>query len=276
MTPYASSLHTHSVLCDGKSTLAEMAAAARAAGVLYFGATGHSPTPPGTDVDSALPPELAPYFVELRRLRSLWDGQMEVLIGLEWDSVSAGAPPACLDYRIGSVHYVRDRRTGAYHAVDWTPERLVACRDEAFGGDMCAVAEAYYEAVAAAAAEGPEILGHIDLITKFNDGGALFDEADPRYRRAALDALHRADPERTLLEINTGAVSRGWRRTPYPAPFLLREWRAMGGEIVITSDSHSADTVLFGYDLAVALADAAGYDRSMTLTRSGRRELPFR
>ena len=40
LTPECCSVHTHSVLCDGKGTLAEMAAAAYAAGVRFFGASG--------------------------------------------------------------------------------------------------------------------------------------------------------------------------------------------------------------------------------------------
>lgn len=81
----------------------------------------------------------------------------------------------------------------------------------------------------------PTILGHLDLVVKLNRGGRFFDEEDPAYRSLALEALHAADPDATLLEINTGAMSRGYRDTPYPAPFLLREWRAMGGRIILTA-----------------------------------------
>ena len=52
------SVHTHSVLCDGKNTLAEMAAAAFAAGVRYFGASGHSHTDIPHDAGNVLPADL--------------------------------------------------------------------------------------------------------------------------------------------------------------------------------------------------------------------------
>ena len=112
-------------------------------------------------------------------------------------------------------------------------------------------------------------------MTKLNRGNAFFDEDDPRYRRAALEALHHADPDATLLEINTGAVSRGYRDEPYPAMFLLREWRAMGGAVILTADAHSPETVVFGYDRAAELARAAGYRESVLLTRSGRIPCPL-
>lgn len=119
------------------------------------------------------------------------------------------------------------------------------------------------------AQQKPTILGHIDLITKLNQDGAFFDETAPRYRGAALTALHAADPAVTPLEINTGAVRRDYRKTPYPAPFLLKEWRAMGGMVILTSDAHSADAILFGYDLAAEVALAAGFTETAILTKDG-------
>ena len=72
-----------------------------------------------------------------------------------------------------------------------------------------------------------------------------------------------------MLEINTGGMARGYRDAPYPALFLLREWRRLGGRIILSSDSHSADTILYGYDASIALAKAAGFDKSTILTLHG-------
>ena len=129
--------------------------------------------------------------------------------------------------------------------------------------------EGYFREVARVAAMKPTILGHMDLITKFNAGNRFFDETSPRYEKAALEALHTADPKATLLEINTGGMARGYRDAPYPALFLLREWRRLGGRIILSSDSHSADTILYGYGDALALAKAAGFDKSTILTLHG-------
>ena len=64
-------------------------------------------------------------------------------------------------------------------------------------------------------------------------------------------------------------MSRGYRTTPYPAPFLLEEWRRMGGQVIITADTHSATTILSGYGQAVELAKSAGYRESVLLTGGG-------
>lgn len=268
------SVHTHSTLCDGKNTLAEMAAAAYAAGVCYFGASGHSHTPAPSDVGNVLDGDLSAYRAEVLRLRTEYAGRMEVLLGIEWDSQSDGVRGE-VDYWIGSVHELYSLKTGEYYCMDWNEESLTVCRDRVCGGDFLSVAEWYYRDVAAVARQRPTILGHFDLITKLNQTGAFFDENAPRYRAAALAALHSADPHSTLLEINTGAVQRGYRKTPYPAPFLLREWRAMGGQVILTADAHSAEAVLFGYDQAAEAAKAAGFTESVILTMNGPTSCPL-
>ena len=266
LTPTACSVHTHATFCDGKSTLAEMAAAAYDAGVRYYGVSCHSHTPIPQDEGAVLPGDMTAYRRAVLELRAEYAGRMEVLLGLEWDSQSDVTPEG-FDYWIGSVHY--QAGNGRFYAADWGEEHFTACRDELFGGDALAVAEGYFREVCRVAEKKPTILGHLDLITKLNGGSRFFDEDSPRYKAAALEALHAADPAATLLEINTGGVSRGYRTAPYPALFLLREWRRMGGRIILTSDAHSADTVVYGYGQSAALAKAAGFAKSVLLTLGG-------
>lgn len=262
-------VHTHSLLCDGKDTLEEMARAAFDAGAVSFGASGHSYTPIPWDAGNVLPETAEEYRAEVLRLRKAYEGRMEVLLGIEQDSQSLQPVPDWAEYWIGSVHNLRDPRTGKWYCVDWDPERLETCRREMFGGDGLAMARGYYADVAAMAQRRPTILGHLDLIVKLNRKGCFFDEAAPAYRSAALETLHAANPDTTLLEINTGAMARGYRDAPYPALFLLREWRTMGGRIILTADAHSAVAVTWAYSLAAELARTAGFREHTLLTRRG-------
>jgi histidinol-phosphatase (PHP family) len=246
-----------------------MAEAAFRSGVRYFGVSNHSHTPNPDDLGGVLPADMTPYRELVMALRRQYEGRMEVLLGLEWDSQSDVSVEG-LDYWIGSVHYLLDGETGIYYPVDWDLRYLAQCCVEMFHGNLPALVKRYYEEVAAVAVRRPTILGHFDILTKLNRGEVLFDEDDRRYRDAALEALHAADPERTLLEVNTGAMSRGFRDVPYPAPFLLREWRGMGGRVIITSDAHSADAVVYGYDIAADVIRAAGFQECVLLGRKGR------
>lgn len=267
------SVHTHSVLCDGKNTLSEMAEAAFRDGIRFFGASGHSHTPLPWDEGNVLPADMTAYRTEVLRLREQYRGRMEVLLGLEWDSCSDVSPEG-FDYWIGSVHNLRDD-DGTAWCIDWDESHLAACCVQGFHGDFPALIRRYYHDAASVAAKKPTILGHLDLITKFNEGGVLFDETDRRYQQAALYALHAADPTATVLEINTGAISRGYRTTPYPALFLLKAWREQGGQVVLTADAHSADALTSQYDQAAELARAAGFDHTVVLTAQGWQDCPL-
>lgn len=268
MRPELCSVHTHSTMCDGKDTLEDMAKAAYERGVRYFGASGHSHTPNPADEGNVLPADVTEYRSKLLQLREQYQGEMELLLGLEWDSVS-DVDWSGFDYWIGSVHNLYNPEEGRYYCMDWEREDLIACRDRYCGGDVYRMIERYFHDVAMVAEKSPTILGHIDLITKLNGDGSLFDEENPRYQRAALETLHAVDPSKTLLEINTGAIARGYRTMPYPADYILKEWKQMGGQVILTSDAHRADAIVYGYDLAAECAKRAGFRESILLTKDG-------
>ena len=67
----------------------------------------------------------------------------------------------------------------------------------------------------------PTILGHFDLIKKINDGNKFFDENDPRYTAAATSALMAAARSRCVLEVNTSAAYRGFRKDYFPSDAIL-------------------------------------------------------
>ena len=266
---FGCSVHTHSTLCDGRNTMKEMAEAAYAAGVRHLGFSGHIHTPIPHDEGNVLSKIPGEYFAVCKVLKKMYEGKMEILTGIEWDSLSDEPVPEGLDYWIGSVHNLRSSETGKYYSIDWRRDSFCDCRDEVYGGDIYAMIDGYYAEVARVAAMKPTILGHIDLITKINGDGSLFDEAVPLYKCSALRALESLDPACSLLEINTGAVARGYRSEAYPAQFILEAWREMGGRVIITSDAHSTEHICFGYAEAAAKAKAAGFKCCAVLTAGG-------
>ena len=92
-------------------------------------------------------------------------------------------------------------------------------------------------------------LENTDVIAKFNREGDLFDPNHPRYRAAAQKALDALLDTPAVLEVNTGAISRGYTTEPYPAQAYLRQWLAAGKEIIFASDCHSKEHLLYGYDI---------------------------
>jgi len=269
MTFLECTVHCHTSLCDGKNTPAEMAAAAVAQGIKVLGLSGHSHTPHDDSYCMSVE-NTARYRAEIARLNGEYAGKLTILCGLEWDQWS-DETLSDWDYTIGSAHYVTGPQTGVRHSVDHNPETLQGAFED-FGGDGLAMAEAYFAAVAEVAAKGPTILGHFDLLKKLNGDGRFFDESHPRYRAAALAALEAAAGKVQALEINTGGVARGYRAEFYPAPFLLKRWKELGGEIIFTADAHNTDGLLFAFAQAADYAKVAGFTRSVVLNQQGKPE----
>lgn len=246
----ATDLHTHTTYCDGKNTPAEMAAAAYARGFSRFGMSGHSYVAFDTCCMSKENTEL--YRAEVQRLKKEYEGRMEILLGVEQDFYSE-MPTEGYDYVIGSVHYLKvtDPDTGeaCYPAIDDTEEILKAACEKYFAGVMLSVAEAYYETVAQVAEKtNCDIIGHVDLITKYIEKDPLFDTGDPRYVAAWKKAVDRLLTCGKPFEVNVGAIARGYRTTPYPAPEIIAYIKERGGKLVLSSDSHSAENVGFEFE----------------------------
>ena len=60
------------------------------------------------------------------------------------------------------------------------------------------------------------------------------------------------------FEINTGAIARGYRQLPYPAPEILSYIAKNGGKVILTSDAHSPENLCYRFDMAEKYALDAG------------------
>lgn len=258
-------LHAHTTFCDGNSTAEEMVLGAIKDGCEVLGFSGHSPMPFDTDW-CMTEANIAHYKAEVLRLREKYKDQIEILLGIEYDSFSV-CPKEGYDYIIGSVHHVK--KDGVYIPVDATRDLVVTEVTRLFGGDYFAYARAYYDQMYTLFTNtNCDIVGHFDLLTKYNEDGAMIDETSPVYREMALSALDALLEKDLMIEINTGAISRGYRKTPYPAPFILKRIAEKRGRAILNSDSHAADTVLYFYREAVEYARSCGI-KELTVYQHG-------
>ena len=232
-------LHVHTSFSDGKNSPEEMVLAAISKGMKRLGISDHSYT--FFDEDYCFPKaRIGEYRTCIAALKEKYAGQIEILCGIEQDVFSAESTEG-YDYVIGSAHYIHVN--GEYISIDHREDILLDAADRHFGGDLIALSEEYWRTVGETLVRtGADIVGHLDLITKFNEGGKLFDESDPRYRAAAFAAVDKLLAAGKPFEINTGAISRGYRTEPYPAAFLREYIEKNGGSLIYSSDSHSAET----------------------------------
>ena len=253
--------HIHTTFCDGKNTPEEMVQKAISLGMTSIGFSVHS----YTDFDTSYciaKDKVTDYITEINRLKTAYADKIRILCGVERD-LYAELPEGTYDYTIGSAHYVK--KNGVYYTVDESAEKLKEAISEAWQGDALAFAEDYYASLAGLSQLSPNIIGHIDLITKFDEVTPIFDHTHPRYIAAAKGAVDALLPLGIPFEINTGAISRGYRTTPYPAPFLLAYIIEQGGKVILSGDVHAAEGFLCGFDKAETLARSLGANGFETL-----------
>jgi len=270
---FLSNAHTHTTYCDGKSTAAEMIEKAKALGFTSLGFSGHGQQ--NFDSNYAMDDGREDGYVkELRTLQQQTE-DLRLWVGVEEDCIAPVEVKARhrqhLDYVLCSSHYVRNpdgspaQLDGQWVAIDGGSAHLRKYVDLSMDGDGLAMAKHYYDVFCEGIRQAkPDIIGHFDLIRKNAAKAKLFDENGSAYRRLALDALESVRGM-GVLEINTGAMARGYMQSPYPTLELLGTWREMGGEVTITSDCHMADYLDFGFDTAMKLLCRAGYRRALRL-----------
>ncbi|MBQ9545583.1 MAG: histidinol-phosphatase [Clostridia bacterium] len=246
-----SNFHSHTTWCDGKNTVDEMVTEAIRLGCPQFGFSGHSPTGSG-ETYTIRRQNIKKYIADVNAAKEKYRDKIEIFCGIEQDFFTPEAPDA-YEYVIGSVHSIE--KNGKRYSVDHNAETQKLTSDEVFGGDFYEYAGAYFDTVIKQAAKGGfDILGHIDLVAKFNEKERFFDESDPRYKKKALEALESYSGKKVVVEINSGALSRGYREEFYPAAFLLERVSEMKMPVVFSSDCHSKAHILFGFEKMRELA----------------------
>ncbi len=237
--------HTHTLFSDGKNTPEEMVQAAIAMGMTKIGFSDHGYT--DFDESYCIPKnQLCAYKETVAALKEKYKGQIEILCGIEQD-VFSDTPTQDYDYVIGSCHYVKVGQT--YLSIDYKPEILLEGVNNLFGGDIYSLIESYFEAVSRLAdRKDLTLIGHFDLITKFNENGILFDESNPRYVRAWQKAADRLLTLGIPFEINVGAVYQGYRTTPYPSEPIRKYLKQRGATFMLSGDSHKTDALCYQFD----------------------------
>ena len=265
-----SNVHTHCNYCDGTDTPEDVVRKAISLGFTDLGFSSHSPAP----YDPSCPGVASEieYRREIARLHDKYEGEIHILCGMETDTY-APVDRDNYDYIIGSNHFL-PAINGQYTAVDGDFDAIMAVLQASYGGNALAMAGDYFQLQLRGIQEQqPDIVGHFDLLKKYNRDGRIFDEDDPQYRTLAAEALDNVlnilDEYGGMVEVNTGAMARGLRDDPYPSLHLLKHAAQRNARMIIASDSHKVETLNAYFDDAQALLKQAGF-RWMMVLKDGR------
>ena len=251
--------HTHSTFCDGKNTPEEVVLKAIEKGFAAIGFSGHGYTP--YDLRYCMKDTDA-YITEVNRLKKAYQGKIQVYLGVEEDAFSI-LDRSKFDYIIGSCHYMHIGNQ--YFPVDSGYEYFKKCLD-AYDYDVVRLSEDYYRPFCDYINKRkPDIIGHFDLITKFDEQNTPLFLCNAQYHKIAETYIAEALKNGCIFELNTGAIARGLRTTPYPNENLLYILKKADAKLILSSDSHRTDTLDFGFEDAKNYLRGIGFRHLYTL-----------
>jgi histidinol-phosphatase (PHP family) len=247
--------HTHTTWCDGKDAPETFVLSAIDKGFEAIGFSSHAMMPDAL-LDWVLTDAKAPLYVaEIRALQAKYAGMIRVFCGVEADyavgfsnpdrSVYAAMGP---DYIIGSVHFVA-APDGAQVCVDDTPDILADGIRDHFGGSVETYLRAYFRQVREMVEKFDfDMVGHLDLVRKFNLKHPYFDERAAWYREELVMTADAVARSGKIVEVNTGAISRGWLDDAYPSAEFRKLLRERGAKFILSADAHAADAIDCAFD----------------------------
>lgn len=200
----------------------------------------------------------------------------EVLIGLETEfirpsthallSTLLSKHSSQLDFLLGSIHHVHTI------PIDFDRATYLSARAACSPPTDTQLFSDYFDAQhAMLLAFQPQIVGHFDLIRLLSDTP----DADWRTLTTSNGEKLWSKIQRNLdfiksygglLEINTS----GWRKgmqDPYPRREIVECWSGMGGDVVLSDDSHSVAQLGTNYERLKGFLGACGVQRVAFLRR---------
>ena len=249
-------LHTHSQYDDGKDAIDEIVQKAQERGFTILGFSGHGYY--AKDDSSMTPEKTKQYIKDVRQAQQQAPNGLKIYLGIEEDIMAPIENVEDFDYVIGSVHYLE--HNGKIYPIDYSQEQFDEMLKEGYQNDINALAKDYYLAIERQA-QNPniQIIGHLDLIAKYNEDQTYYCFDDPKilsYAKIAIEQLVKAGK---IFEMNSGAMARGYRNSPYPSIELLKLIYEANGKILINTDCHHKEYLDYGMQICLDLAKQIGF-----------------
>jgi histidinol-phosphatase (PHP family) len=260
----------HSQYCDGKGTLPEYVAAARALGMPAIGFSSHAPVPFDC-VWCMKAGRLEDYLNEVEILKQSTKG-IELYKGLEVDFIPEVISPRDfaprLDYTVGSVHFVDAFADGRPWEIDGLHTLFMEGLDKIFRGDIRSVIKRYYALTRQMVQTAvPDVIGHLDKIKIQNIGDKFYSESDPWYAEEIDRTIDVISESGAIVEVNTRGLYQKKSSTPYPSPWILERLLAKRIPITLSSDAHHPSDITNRFDETASLLLDIGFKHLSTLLK---------
>ena len=79
----------------------------------------------------------------------------------------------------------------------------------------------------------------------------------------AIEAIRRTAKIGAVFEVNTSPLFKKLDLDVYPSPFLLKELLSLGANVMINTDAHCTEQLVYGVDQTIELLRDIGFRQIM-------------
>ncbi len=259
-------LHNHTSLCNHASgNMEEYIIQAIKLGIDVFGFSEHAPMQYDKKYRMSL--DDMPFYEEsIKFLQEKYSGQIQIKKSFEvdflQDLVLDEIKNAKVDYLIGSVHFLRDKKS--FWSFD-DPEFIGGYENK----NIDKLWLEYFEAIEQLAKSRLfDVLGHIDLLKLFKF------LPKKEIKSLALGALKEVKKANMVLEINSAGFDKPIKEQ-YPSKDILELAFELGINITFGSDAHSIAQVGRHYLKCTKLAKDIGYKKCVIFSNKEKELVDF-
>ena len=266
---FPSNLHIHTNYSDGKNTIEEYILEAIENNFHSIGFSDNFQVPFDIKNDMS-EADLKKYLSDIKILKEKYKDVIEIYIGLEADFYSGlnleTDEKTGLDYRIGTVRYIKSKAENKYYAIDKSEESFEYAVNE-YGKNVQNLVEAYYDnVVEMVKTQKPVILGCFDLIKKYNAGNKFFDEDSEWYKNKVDYVLDEIMKTETIIEVNTCGIGKDGIGQPYPSFSILEKIFEKNIPVTLSTNAHNINELDTGYVEIIKELENIGFQKIKILS----------
>lgn len=261
---YWSNYHSHSVFCDGRSSMENFVRFAIAKGIRKYGFSSHAPLPFLTKW-TMLEDDFDDYQSEFYRLQEKYSNYIQLYLALEVDYIhnclsvrSEFFRDKTFDYLIGSIHYLDELSENNYWTIDGGVTEFDNGLNVLYGGDIKLATRRFYEVSSLMIEQGGfDIVGHLDKIALHGVRYKDFNPSAIWYENLIGDVLQLIKEKGMILEINTKSMTE--KKITYPHKRFYPMIKELQIPIVVNSDCHFPTSVIDGFGVTYKVLKDVGF-----------------
>lgn len=239
---YISNLHTHTNYCDGKNSIEENIKYAIEKEFISLGFSGHSNF--FKDDCSMTKEGTIKYLNDIKKYKEIYKDKIQIYSGIEADYYSNlneyTDKEMELDYRIGSVHFIDDDKNGNekdYFCIDMSKDNFNETIKH-FGNIKIVIEKYFDNIIRMTNIQKPDIIGHFDLIRKYNLNKEYFTEEEYWYIEKVEETLKHIKENNCIVEVNIKLMNANNLDAHYPNKNTIKKILEMDIPLTLNTDAH--------------------------------------